>query len=381
MKSGAPRRDLVFWHLIQSPHQAALVAELAARLQYHVTYAFHEEMSQERRDLGWAQPAMGQACLYHVADGRDVAAKLQGLGPDALHICQGLRANGVVGTVEYQLAGSGIGYGTILETVEDRGWRGLARRWLYRRALRRKRGSIRFILAIGVGTTGWLRDRGAAGIPTYEFAYFLDPAGMHVQAAPAGDRFVLGFVGQLIERKRVDLLLEAVASIDRRRPVRLVLVGDGPLRGSLERRARGLPPQVEVRWEGARPSAEARRMISGLDCLVLPSRHDGWGAVVSEALLAGVPAVCSDACGVAGVVECSGVGGVFRSGDAASLALQLDRIARQGPGLMDMRLRLAQWARERISGAAGAAYLSEILRHMEAGTGPVPVAPWRRVCW
>ena len=115
-----------------------------------------------------------------------------------------------------------------------------------------------------------------------------------------------------------------------------------------------------------------------MDCLVLPSRHDGWGAVVSEALLSGVPAVCSDACGVSGVVECSRVGGVFRSGDARSLAQVLSGVVSKGASPPEARIRLAAWARGCLSGAAGAAYLSEIIAHADTGRGTSPVAPWRR---
>lgn len=53
----------------------------------------------------------------------------------------------------------------------------------------------------------------------------------------------------------------------------------------------------------------ARACMARADVLVLPSWHDGWGAVVSEALMAGTPAIASDACGSAGVVRASGVGG------------------------------------------------------------------------
>jgi hypothetical protein len=62
---------------------------------------------------------------------------------------------------------------------------------------------------------------------------------------------------------------------------------------------------------GSYLSTEVPRAMAQADCLVLPSIHDGWGAVASESLMVGTPVVCSDACGVAGVVQASGVGGVF----------------------------------------------------------------------
>jgi glycosyltransferase involved in cell wall biosynthesis len=109
------------------------------------------------------------------------------------------------------------------------------------------------------------------------------------------------------------------------------------------------------------------------DCLVLPSRHDGWGAVVSEALLVGTPAVCSDACGAAGVARASGVGGVFATGDVEALSSVLRRIVSQGRQTPDQRARLAKWACC-LGASAGADYLARILGR-PAGVGHPP-PPW-----
>ena len=56
-------------------------------------------------------------------------------------------------------------------------------------------------------------------------------------------------------------------------------------------------------------------VICESDCLVLPSRYDGWGAVISEALMVGTPVICSDNCGAANVVTASNVGSVFSTND------------------------------------------------------------------
>ena len=43
--------------------------------------------------------------------------------------------------------------------------------------------------------------------------------------------------------------------------------------------------------------------MAAADVLVLPSRFDGWGAVVNEALMVGTPVICSDRCGASDVIE------------------------------------------------------------------------------
>ena len=52
-------------------------------------------------------------------------------------------------------------------------------------------------------------------------------------------------------------------------------------------------------------------IINQVDCLSASSYHDGWGAVVSEALLIGIPVICSDTCGSSVIVKASGFGGIF----------------------------------------------------------------------
>ena len=119
----------------------------------------------------------------------------------------------------------------------------------------------------------------------------------------------------------------------------------------------------------------AQQVIAGSDCLVLPSEYDGWGAVVSEALLAGTPAICSSACGAAVAVEASGAGGVFASGDGVSLERLLHAQLRGSSWTQGQRAALRHWAHSALSADAGAAYLEAVIRSVEQSSPPPP-APW-----
>ena len=59
--------------------------------------------------------------------------------------------------------------------------------------------------------------------------------------------------------------------------------------------------------------------IAAADLLALPSRWDGWGLVVNEALAVGVPVIASNACGASDLIRQDVNGYVFTSEDAASL--------------------------------------------------------------
>jgi glycosyltransferase involved in cell wall biosynthesis len=106
----------------------------------------------------------------------------------------------------------------------------------------------------------------------------------------AGDSdFLIGAVGRLVPRKGFEVLLQAYAAAQLPR-ARLVIVGDGSERRSLERRARG-----NVTFTGFRH--DVKDLYQAFDLFVCPSRYEPFGRVIAEALDAGVPVIASDTLG------------------------------------------------------------------------------------
>lgn len=361
-----------FWQRIISPHMAGLAAALAASGR-EVVYVAERSMSSDRQAQGWTPPDLGQAHLRLAPDVATIAALVSEAPKRSIHICQGFRGNGNINIARAMIARRKLRQWVVMETVDERNFVSMiAKRFVYRLHILRWRNRIEGVLGTGHATPDWLVARGMPADHVYPFAYFLPD-----QPAPAPkqqeyDFLKILYVGQLIERKRVDLLLDAIAQLPYG-AVELTVVGSGPLEESLRRHAEDKVPSP-VRWVGSRPITEIPALMAKADCLVLPSRHDGWGAVISEALMAGTRAICSDRCGAAGVVEASGQGGVFRSGDAAELTPLLQNEIEQGPQTLEQRSALAGWA-ACLGASAGAHYLAQILDHQ-----PLPRAralpPW-----
>jgi glycosyltransferase involved in cell wall biosynthesis len=136
------------------------------------------------------------------------------------------------------------------------------------------------------------------------------------------------YCGQLVARKGVDLLVPAMLDVaDCHENVRLTLVGEGPLREPLadmvaERH------RARVHFAGFQSIAELPRWFADADVFVLPSRHDGWGVVVNQAIAAGLPVVASSAVGAAADLVVEGRNGhVFPCGDRRGLAEALGSLA------------------------------------------------------
>jgi glycosyltransferase involved in cell wall biosynthesis len=133
-------------------------------------------------------------------------------------------------------------------------------------------------------------------------------------------------IGDLSERKGVDLLLAAFARLAVTRPrAILTLVGDGPERGALEAQAHALGIQGQVRFLGFKQRSEVPAQLARARCLAFPTRFDIWGLVLPEAMAAGIPCVVSvEAGAVTDLIE-DGVNGFrvdFRQADVAA-----DRLA------------------------------------------------------
>ena len=109
----------------------------------------------------------------------------------------------------------------------------------------------------------------------------------------------IGFVGRLQPVKDVALLLQACARLQADHPaLRLHIVGDGPLRGELEKLAADLDLTTHVRWFGDRQ--DIPQLLPDMDIFVLPSRWEGMPNAVLEAMACGLPVVAT---GVGGTID------------------------------------------------------------------------------
>jgi glycosyltransferase involved in cell wall biosynthesis len=129
------------------------------------------------------------------------------------------------------------------------------------------------------------------------------------------------------EKKALDVLLRAFARIAPEQPrLRLLLVGDGPLRAQLEALARELHLDDRVEFLGMRGRAEVARLLRGCRIFVLPSRAEPFGMVVAEALASRRPVVATSVGGIAEIIEDGRSGLLVPPDDPEALARALTRV-------------------------------------------------------
>lgn len=141
--------------------------------------------------------------------------------------------------------------------------------------------------------------------------------------------FVVGTVGRLAAVKDQATMLRAVRSmIDDRpelaEPVRVLLVGDGPLRKELEQLVRDLGMERSVWFAGDR--SDVPDLLRAMDLFVLPSLAEGISNTVLEAMATGLPVVATHTGGNPELVEEGVTGRLFPVGDHRALAEILIRM-------------------------------------------------------
>lgn len=159
---------------------------------------------------------------------------------------------------------------------------------------------------------------------------------------------VIAFIGRLVEDKAPEVLLDALGILAARRPCRLLVAGDGPMRERLERH----PAARHATFLGFVQPRDVPRVLAMSDVLALPSRYETWGAVATEALAAGLPVVLSDRVGSAPDILAppDPPGRIVPCEDAPALAAALESLLAgegRGAGMRESaRRRALEWAHD-----------------------------------
>jgi hypothetical protein len=365
---------VVFWLDLLSPHLSAFLRSLASLPGLDVSVIVQHESLSERAALGWTVPVIAPARLAKAQTPESVSGLLDSFNETAVHIVGGLRGGALARHVLREGGRRRLRMGLLSEAADGRGWHGILRRAVYGAAALRFGRCFDFVLGMGSYGTEWFRQCGFRG-PMFPFAYVTETDG---QVPPpcmksAQESFQFLYVGQMIPRKGIDILLRAFATL-RHENVRLNLTGTGRAETEYRRMAASLGLADHVALLAPAPNHVARRSMQHADCLVLPSRHDGWGAVVNEALQAGTPVICSDRCGARDLLRESWRGRVFPAASVAELAKALRCALDRGAPSPALRARITLWS-ACTSGENLARYFRAIIGHIYDGE-PRPAEPW-----
>ena len=210
----------------------------------------------------------------------------------------------------------------------------------------------------------------------YRFGYFRNVNPI-LQNQLINKTIQLIFVGQLIERKGIMSLLNAIKIVSESSPIfHLTIIGTGELQSLLKEFISKNQLQNKVTLLGVINSENIIEYIKKADLLILPSIFDGWGLVINEALQSNVPVLISDKCGAKELVKHNQNGLIFKYNNVESLTENLQKFLSMS---LEERVKMKQFTdemKEKISIPIVSDYLVLCIEHCLKPQDVKPVAPW-----
>jgi len=181
------------------------------------------------------------------------------------------------------------------------------------------------------------------------------------------DRYRIGTLGRLVEKKGMDVLIRAMAELrDRPYRIELSVAGDGPLRSELEALVRSLGLTDTVYFEGSIAHSQVTDWMRNLDAFVLACRKDvrgdmdGIPVVLMEAMSQSVPVISTRLSGIPELVVHEETGLLADPGDHLSLAAQIGRLLESAELRSDLAVRALDHVRREFGQDIN---LDRLLRH------------------
>jgi glycosyltransferase involved in cell wall biosynthesis len=198
-----------------------------------------------------------------------------------------------------------------------------------------------------------------------------DPTGrpLHRLGVPSANGPSLLFVGRLHAQKNLPILLHAAAELRQQWPrLRVILVGDGPERGSLGRLVTDLGLGDMVRFVGE--VNDVLTYLHGADLFVHPSRSEGMPGALLEAMACGLPCVATRIGGTVDVMRDGEEGLLVPAGDVRALRGAIGRLL-EDPALAR---RLGRQARATVEARFSMAHVAQqyraLYKALVGGQGP-----------
>ena len=359
---------IVFWQNCLSPHQLPYIVHLMddSRVDEVVIVA-GETLSSERKEMGWNVEnleALDKCKVYITPDDAIIESLLKQKPNESHHLFSGIRADAFVFkclqmSMKYELHRGMI---TERPNTYNFKWNIINGKpyWLHRLRFfiqdRKYAKNMKHVFAMGSEAVSYFKSLGI-GWKVRTFCYCTQSITGISNISSSAPQYI--FVGSLSIRKNP---ISIVRAFSHSMHGTVKFIGNGELKEKLQKEIETKKLQEHVKILGTIPQQQIPQYLYESDVLILPSLHDGWGAVVNEALQAGCFVICSDACGASTLLKTDPkLGLIFKVGNDCALA---DCIKYVNTHIEDIRANRAyrsNWAEMHISGNSVAKYFVDCL--------------------
>lgn len=367
-------RNIVFWDPSYSPHKISFVDAVAKALPGCNIFAFADaDISAERRSLGWKSENPPKV-QWNIKPNEHLIKERVFCEPkETLHVLSGIRWVETITSAIKHIKQSGACFAIMQEPRVREGWRGELRflqSWATENWYRR---NLEFVLAIGRNGPPWFESVGYHPDKIIPFAYYVDPPNSSTAVAASlrsNNKVTIGYAGRLVTAKGIMDVAQAASELGRE--YRLLIAGSGPDADLMRNFC--LKHKIDVSFLGVLPIDEIGNFMSRLDVLVLASNtKDGWGVVVSEALMSGTAVVTTPCVGASILMKNPIFGRCVPANDPSSIAQAIRILATSNEFHISNRLQRKDAAIKMLSAESGADYFAKIIQwRFEGSSKPRP---------
>ena len=364
--------NFFFWQNIVSIHQCSFLESLAVTNQ--VILIVDEEIEVKRKSHGWIVPEIKNVQII-VRLQEDYVDEILKNNFDAFHFFSGIEIYPLATlALKKSVKLSMPNIGVLLEPFNNKGFVGALRSLKYRFLILKYKRKIRILYPTGFLGRKCYENLGFPTEKIFDWGYFTESITTDYKLAEfsKSTKSNLLFVGSIDKRKNI---LDIVSKIKKYESKynEFIIVGSGELESELQELIVGCG---NISFRGGLQNAEVKLLMRKSDILILPSLFDGWGAVINEALQAGMQVIASENCGASILLDGEYRGEVFSFDGINVFDEVMGKWLEKDPLTVEKRMEIAKWSTDHISGEVAASYFESVINFTLGNELARPVAPW-----
>lgn len=305
---------LIFFQNCVSPHQVPYIKELSINPNIEDVFLIVPRYDyKERQDMGWDNKKLidNTAIKLIYKPSKNIVQQLLSTNKNAFYFFSGIRADKNV----FEWFKESLNYPVKRYIITEPPFTFNKPLWMhYIRFFLQDYKFVKYIhgvFAIGEDAVKYYKNISRQW-KVFPFQYVTEH-NERTKGVAKGDLKLL-FVGNLCKRKNVKIVIEALKGLNN---LEFTIVGNGEEKTNLEKLAQEY--KMPVSFLGAKDMKEIPSIMQENDVLILPSLHDGWGAVVNEAMDLGLYVIVSNKCGARAMIDKGITGEIFISNNINSL--------------------------------------------------------------
>ena len=365
---------LIFWQGIISIHQKTFLEALVKQPSVtKVLMVVEHDITPYRKNMGWEVPVVEGVEIIRSPSKEEVAGIFSKY-KDAVHVLGGVRVGNMMTMAYDEGARQHAKMGSLSEPYNKAGLKGKLRhlKYYYQRLMYYKH--IDFFLAVGKEGVKTYTGLGFDPKRVFPWAYFVSVKVPETKSKPAEEKRII-YAGRIEEGKGISRFVTELAALTDRK-YQMDIYGGGPEEERLKRFVNDKGLTNKIRFFPFLKYDDLVTKYANYDWVVLPSsKKDGWGVIVSEGLLNGLKAICSNICGVSWAIKSNFNGLVFSWAEDGSCRTAIEA-ALDDKGFAESET-IKLWAQGAISAEAGAKYYLQIIDSVYNGKA-MPNVPWEK---